>query len=120
MSKSIPLVLARASSSSQQEVTETMDKWTSIAGAGVANTPLLWVGPTAASQGSSGFGMSQGLGNSAMNSEARSRGMEVLGMYNATLKASSWDGHSYGERVSLVQAMMVSFSPRPKIHRDGI
>lgn len=116
-SKHIPVILAGPSTSSREAVTETMDKWTSIARAGGSKTPFLWVGPTAASQKSSGFGIDEGLGNSKdvqdtffSTSAAQSRGMEVLGMYNATLKASSWDGSSYGERVSLVQAMMVSSS----------
>jgi hypothetical protein len=34
--------------------------------------------------------------------------MEVLGMYNATLQAASWDGKRYGEKVAMMQAMMVS------------
>jgi hypothetical protein len=33
--------------------------------------------------------------------------LEVLGMWNMTVQASSWDGRSYGARVGLVQAMMV-------------
>lgn len=122
-SNPIPIVLAGPSPSSQSEVTEIMDKWTSIARAGATKAPFLWIGPTAASQKSSGFSMGQELEKNAKdqqdafftNSEARSRGMEVLGMYNATLKASSWDGHSYGERVSLVQAMMVSRFPFPRM-----
>ncbi len=35
--------------------------------------------------------------------------MDVLGMYNLTLQANSWDGSFYGLRVGLVQAMMVRF-----------
>lgn len=87
-----------------------MDKWTALARAGIAETPLLWVGPTAAGHQTSGFDADNANGPHDILfsvSAARSRGMEVLGMYNATLKASSWDGSSYGERVSLVQAMMV-------------
>lgn len=33
--------------------------------------------------------------------------MDALGLYNMSLQASSWDGSAYGERVALVQAMMV-------------
>ncbi len=36
--------------------------------------------------------------------------MDVLGMYNLTLQANSWDGSFYGLRVGLVQAMMVRSS----------
>jgi len=35
--------------------------------------------------------------------------VDVLGMYNLTLQANSWDGSFYGLRVGLVQAMMVRF-----------
>ncbi len=35
--------------------------------------------------------------------------MDALGLYNMSLQASSWDGSAYGERVALVQAMMVKF-----------
>lgn len=121
-SKSIPVVLAGPSQSSPQEVTESMDRWTSMARAGVTNSPFLWIGPAATSPKSSGLSKDQELGDNVKElqdvffsrTEARSRGMEVLGMYNATLKASSWDGHSYGESVSLLQAMMVSLFPFPR------
>ncbi len=45
-----------------------------------------------------------------MAKEARAREMDALGVYNLTLQAASWDGSAYGERVALVQAMMVSLA----------
>lgn len=42
---------------------------------------------------------------------AQSKGVDVLGMYNATLQAESWDGLRYGEDVALMQAMMVRSYP---------
>lgn len=33
--------------------------------------------------------------------------VEVLGMWNMTVQASSWDGMRFGESVAIVQAMMV-------------
>lgn len=43
-----------------------------------------------------------------LGKEAVRRGVENLALYNSTLQAGSWDGDSYGERVNLVNAMMVS------------
>ncbi|KAK2756766.1 hypothetical protein FQN54_005212 [Arachnomyces sp. PD_36] len=109
-SKHIPVILG-PSSSPQEALTETWGEWTSSALASGNKTPFLWVGPTAASQKSSGFGTTQEMGKTQDTllsaAAAQNRGVEVLGMYNATLKASSSDGYSYGERVSLVQAMML-------------
>ena len=45
--------------------------------------------------------------------------MDALGMYNMSLQASSWDGSAYGERVGLVQAMMVRF-PQSIAHSSGM
>lgn len=49
--------------------------------------------------------------------EARNRDLDALGMYNLTLQANSWDDDDddhddgrrsfYGQRVAIVQAMMV-------------
>ncbi len=36
--------------------------------------------------------------------------MDALGLYNMSFQASSWDGSAYGEKVALVQAMMVRSS----------
>lgn len=43
--------------------------------------------------------------------EAKARQLDALGMYNLTLQANSWDGSNYGQRVGLVQAMMVKHLP---------
>lgn len=81
--------------------------------------PFLWVGPTAPGlkRGSSGSSSSRSgeqpdddtvwsysLVSAGM---ARERSMDVLGMYNATVQAESFDGLFYGEEVALLQAMMV-------------
>ncbi|MCJ1362936.1 hypothetical protein MMC16_002042 [Acarospora aff. strigata] len=93
--------------------TASMSEWIAIADASGRNTPFLWLGPVAAGHlKPPGQILSQG--NNAlwhftveMAKEARSREMDSLGLYNMTLQASSWDGSGYGERVALVQAMMV-------------
>ena len=95
-----------------------MEEWLTLADTFVEDSsrqvPFLWLGPVAAGHlKPPGQILSQG--NNAvwhytveMAREARKRGMETLGLYNMTLQASSWDGTAYGERVALVQAMMVS------------
>lgn len=92
-----------------------MSEWLALADAHAVsrNVPFLWLGPAAAGHlKPPGQILSQG--NNAlwhftveMAKEARSREMDALGLYNMSLQASSWDGSAYGEKVALVQAMMV-------------
>jgi hypothetical protein len=90
-----------------------MDEWIALADASARNTPYLWIGPTAAGHlKPPGKIMSEG--NNAlwhftveMAKAAKTRDVESLGLYNMTMQAHSWDGSHYGEKVSLVQAMMV-------------
>ncbi|KAI9834880.1 MAG: hypothetical protein M1819_002788 [Sarea resinae] len=113
--KPIPIVhsLSQAASFSWTSATASMGEWVALADAADRNTPFLWLGPVAA-------GVlkppSQILtqGNNALHHftaemvrEAKARGIEALGMFNLTVQATSWDGTNYGERVALVQAMMV-------------
>lgn len=94
-----------------------MSEWLALADAHPSsrNVPFLWLGPVAAGHlKPPGRILSQG--NNAlwhftveMAKEVRSREMDALGLYNMSLQASSWDGSAYGEKVALVQAMMVRF-----------
>ena len=118
--KPIPVIhsVSLGGSLSWQTATASMEEWLDLADtfveASYRQVPFLWLGPVAAGHlKPPGQILSQG--NNAvwrytveMAREARERGMETLGLYNMTLQASSWDGTSYGERVALVQAMMVS------------
>ena len=90
-----------------------MDEWVSLADASGRNVPILWVGPNAAGHLKAPSQIIS-QGNNAlwhytieMEKEAKSRGLDTLGMYNLTLQANSWDGNFYGQKVGLVQAMMV-------------
>ncbi|KAK0514155.1 hypothetical protein JMJ35_003877 [Cladonia borealis] len=113
--KPIPVIhaLSLSTSLSWATATSSMDEWVSLADASGRNVPFLWVGPTAAGHlKPAGQILSQG--NNALwhytietEKEAKSRELDALGMYNLTLQANSWDGSSYGQRVGLVQAMMV-------------
>ena len=90
-----------------------MDEWVTLADASLRNVPILWVGPNAAGHlKPPGQILSQGNNalwhyTAGMAKEAGSRGLDSLGMYNLTLQATSWDGSGYGQKVALVQAMMV-------------
>lgn len=74
------------------------------------NTPMLWIGPTAAGH----IEVKGRKGNQEIwdydrkiTRVALENDIEVLGMWNMTVQASSWDGIRFGERVAIVQAMMV-------------
>ncbi|EON67751.1 hypothetical protein W97_07005 [Coniosporium apollinis CBS 100218] len=111
--KPIPILHGLGPSISWSTAASSMDEWIALADASRRNTPMLWIGPTAAghllppdrimSQGNNAlwhYAMQMGK-------EARQRGVEVLGMWNLTVQASSWDGVDYGEGVGVVQAMMI-------------
>ena len=113
--KPIPVIhsLSSATSLSWSKATDSMDEWVTLADASGRNIPILWVGPNAAGHlQPPGHILTQG--NSALwqytletMREATARQLDALGMYNLTLQANSWDGTNYGQRVGLVQAMMV-------------
>lgn len=93
-----------------------MNEWVPLADSSTKNVPFLWLGPNAAGHLKPPGQILQ-QGNNAlwhytieMAKEARMRELHALGMYNLTLQAASWDGSNYGQKVTLVQAMMVSFS----------
>ncbi|KAL2040909.1 hypothetical protein N7G274_006367 [Stereocaulon virgatum] len=113
--KPIPVIhsLSLATSLSWSAATASMDEWVSLADASGRNIPFLWLGPNAAGHlKPPGQILSQG--NNAIwhytietQKEAKSRELDSLGMYNLTLQANSWDGSFYGQKVGLVQAMMI-------------
>lgn len=103
-----------------------MDEWLTLADPSQRNMPFLWVGPNAAGHlKPPGQILSQG--NNALwhytveqSKEAKARELDTLGMYNLTLQAASWDGSSYGLKVALVQAMMVSLIPLTRCPVRGL
>lgn len=88
-----------------------MDEWLSIAKTTGYTAPFLWIGPTAPGHQKKPTGNDDlpAVWQYAIDTAqaAQSRDMDVLGMYNATLQAESFDGTRYGEKVALMQAMMV-------------
>ena len=119
--KPLPVIhsLSLSTSLSWSTATASMDEWVTLADISQRNVPFLWVGPNAAGHlKPPGQILSQG--NNAlwhytieMAKEARNRELDSLGMYNLTLQAGSWDGSYYGQKVVLIQAMMVSLIPCP-------
>lgn len=113
--KPIPVIhsLSRATSLSSSKAIDSMDEWVTLADASGRNTPILWVGPNAEGH-LKPPGQILAQGNDALwhytletTKEAKARQLDALGMYNLTLQANSWDGSNYGQKVGLVQAMMV-------------
>jgi hypothetical protein len=102
-----PLVFS-LSNSSQLDVaatTRALDEWATLAMGAERNIPMLFLGPRAA-EDSRLIGVTQGY-ESGLAEIAGERKFDVLNLYNATLQASTIDGERYGQRVALVEAMMV-------------
>ncbi|OJK00892.1 hypothetical protein ASPACDRAFT_59709 [Aspergillus aculeatus ATCC 16872] len=111
-SKPVPVILSLSLSTSYSlpAAQKSMDEWLSMAKATKQNTPFLWLGPTAPGlrkDARDNIHASSWQYSQDTIKEARARGMDALGLYNATLQAESWDGKHYGEQVALVQAMMI-------------
>ncbi|KAL2071412.1 hypothetical protein VTL71DRAFT_12647 [Oculimacula yallundae] len=93
--------------------TRAMDEWVTLATQAERNIPMLFLGPPA-------FGLNKvpssapNIGNLAvwnfhteMMPVAKEKHFDVLSLYNLTLQASSVDGERFGEKVALVEAMMI-------------
>jgi hypothetical protein len=93
--------------------TRALDEWKSLATAAERNIPMLFLGPPA-------FGTHKSAGTSPANGNlavwqyleemgpiAKEKHFDVLSLYNVTVQASSTDGEHFGEKVALVEAMMI-------------
>ncbi len=93
--------------------TRALDEWTSLATGAERNIPMLFLGPPA-------FGLNKNTettlesGNvgvwhylEQMSPIAKEKHFDVLSLYNLTLQASTADGVHFGERIALVEAMMI-------------
>jgi hypothetical protein len=94
----------------------SMNELTEITKSTPNDVNLLWVGPPAAEYLKS-QNVVDGQDNSVIwrytldtMNVAKRNGMDSLGLYNATVQMSNWDGSKEGEKGSLIQAMMVSFT----------
>jgi hypothetical protein len=110
-----PLIFSFGHASSFDiEITKrAMEEWYALAIGAERNIPMLFLGPPA-------FGINQSPstapkeGNRAIwqyqeqvTGIAEENHFDVLGLYNLTMQASTPDGSHFGERVALVEAMMV-------------
>ncbi|EXJ54774.1 hypothetical protein A1O7_10115 [Cladophialophora yegresii CBS 114405] len=107
----IPVIHALSPSTVNAETAvSSLQEFLSLADQSHRKTPMLWLGPPA-----SGHTEIRGRkGNQEiwdfdrqLRRVAEDSDVEVLGMWNATVQANSWDGVRFGERVALTQAMMV-------------
>ncbi|KAL4779232.1 hypothetical protein BJX76DRAFT_97762 [Aspergillus varians] len=101
--------ISLSTSYSLETATNSIDEWLTLAKTSARSTPFLWVGPTAPGhQKPPGDNVHATSWKYTQDTAqvAQSKGIDVLGMYNATLQAESWDGMHYGEEVALMQAMM--------------
>lgn len=93
--------------------TQATDEWASLATGAERNIPMLFISPPA-------FGLNKSpssapnTGNIAawnfydeMAPVAKEKHFDVLSLYNLTLQALSVDGERFGEKVALIEAMMI-------------
>ncbi|KAI9055843.1 hypothetical protein LZ554_000782 [Drepanopeziza brunnea f. sp. 'monogermtubi'] len=110
-----PLIFSfsRGSSFDSTTTTKALDEWYTLATGAERNIPMLFLGPPA-------FGINKAPGtvpkegnvavwnyHTAVTPAAKEKHFDVLSLFNLTLQASSADGEKFGERVALVEAMMV-------------
>ncbi|KIW58173.1 hypothetical protein, variant 2 [Exophiala xenobiotica] len=109
--KPVPIIHSLSpSTASAEAATKSLLEFLALADASKRKTPMLWIGPTAAGHVE--------IKNRKGNQEiwdfdkqtarvAMENDVEVLKMWNMTVQAGSWDGLRFGERVAIIQAMMV-------------
>ena len=86
--------------------TRALDEWLALALATERNIALLFLTPPAI--GSPESNMAAWQFHQRMSAVAKQKHVDVLGLYNLTLQASSMEGGlNFGERVGLVEAMMI-------------
>ncbi|PKY01401.1 hypothetical protein P168DRAFT_312551 [Aspergillus campestris IBT 28561] len=111
-SRPVPVIhsLSLSTSHSLSTARSSMDEWLESAQSSGRDMPFLWVGPNSPGhQNSPGDNVRARSWQYTLDASdaARGKGVESLGMYNATLQADSWDGVHYGEKVAVMQAMMI-------------
>lgn len=90
-----------------------LEEWTSLATAAERNIPMLFLGPPS-------IGLNNTVGTTPegenfavwqyleqMSPVAKEKHFDVLSLYNLTLQASTADGEHSGEKVALVEAMVI-------------
>jgi hypothetical protein len=104
---------SHGSSFNTATTTRALEEWYALASGAERNIPMLFLGPPA-------FGLNKALGTAPKEGNtavwqyqqemlgiARNNHFDVLSLYNLTVQASTPDGEHFGEKVALVEAMMV-------------
>lgn len=90
--------------------TASLTEFLHLADASGRKTPMIWIGPPAAGhievKGRKGNQEVWHFANE-MAKVASQKDVEVLGMWNLTVQANTWDGLRFGEQVAITQAMMI-------------
>ena len=106
----IPIIHSLTLPNDQSLATASLSEFLALADSSERKTPMLWIGPPAAGHiAVKGRKGNQEIWRFAtdMAETAAAKDVEVLGMWNLTVQADSWDGQRFGERVAITQAMMV-------------
>lgn len=94
-----------ASSFDVEMTTQAFDEWLALALAAERNIPLLFLSPPAI--GSAESNIAPWQYHQRMSTIAEQKHVDMLGLYNLTLQSSTADGEHFGDRVALVEAMMI-------------
>lgn len=109
--KPIPIIFSVSPNHFSQDLAnQSLTEFLSLADESQRKTPMLWIGPTAATSVESKDRISMPeiwKFDRFMAKAAADNDIEVIKMYNMTAQASTIDGLSFGEGVAIVQAMMV-------------
>jgi hypothetical protein len=94
-----------ASSFDIENSTKALDEWLALALAAERNVPILFLSTPAI--GSPESNVATWQYHQRMSTIAKLKHVDILGLYNMTLQASTPDGAHFGERVALTEAMMI-------------
>jgi hypothetical protein len=104
---------SKGSSFDTATATKALDEWSTLAAGAERNIPILFLGASALGLNKAATTIPK-EGNAAvwrfkeqMAGIAKEKNFDVLSLYNLTVQASSVDGERFGQKVSLVEAMMV-------------
>lgn len=93
--------------------TSAIEEWAARASGAQRNIPILYLGPHGFRQsqdlkaGSTGQLSTSLEYHEKVKEVAKKRHFEVLGLYNLTLMATTFEGIHFDQRVALVEAMMI-------------
>ena len=107
-----PVIFSLSSGYDSDLATRALDEWLSLASGAERNTPMLFLGPhtsgiTESSETTTEANSIIWQFQEEISELSRQKHFDMLGLYNLTLQATTAHGVNFGERVALVEAMMV-------------